>query len=269
MGQKKVKRKLNIKGVILILLILYFIVMLLYTFFTRPIKNIYIENTTLLTDHEIIEAAGIKDYPALFKLSEKKLEERILQLELVDDVEVKKNLLGKLTISVEEAVPLYYNRITNQVVLSSGLGVDSSRKYLGIPTLINNVPKEMLNKFNEAFKNIDKDIISMINEIEYSPDISDDITIDDSRFILKMNDTNLVYVNVINMERLNDYKDFLAMIGDNRGILYLDSYNSSNNLLGLFEYFSEEEEDTEEKKEGESEDALEEDGVESNNNEED
>ena len=52
-----------------------------------------------------------------------------------------------------------------------------------------------------------------------------------------MNDTNIVYVNVLNMKRLNDYKEFFMLIGDNRGILYLDSYDSDNNLVGLFTSF--------------------------------
>ena len=65
------KRKLNIKALIILLLIIYLIVMLLYTLFTMPIKNIYITGTNLLKDHEIIEAAGIKDYPAIFKISKK------------------------------------------------------------------------------------------------------------------------------------------------------------------------------------------------------
>ena len=90
----------------------------------------------------------------------------------------------------------------------------------------------------------------MINEIEYNPDISNKITIDDTRFLLRMNDGNLVYVNTINIKRLNDYKEFFRMIDDNRGTLYLDSYNSNNNLLGLFEYFdTKKNEDKDDKKE--------------------
>ena len=71
------KRKLNLKAVIILLLIIYLIAMLLYTIFTMPIKNIYIKGTNLLTDNEIIELAEIKDYPAIFSISKKKLEEKI------------------------------------------------------------------------------------------------------------------------------------------------------------------------------------------------
>ena len=176
------KKKLNWKALLFLLLIIYLIVMLLYTLFTMPIKNIYITGTKLLTDNEIIEVAEIKDYPAIFGTSTKKLEERIKSLELVEKVEVQKTLTGKLTIEITELSPLFYNRNTNKVVLNNGKEVNNNAEYLGIPTLINYVPQDILKDFIDAFGEIDPDIIKMINEIEYDPDISEDITIDEFRF---------------------------------------------------------------------------------------
>ena len=231
---KRVKRKLNLKALIILLLIIYLIVMILYTFFTMPIKNIYISGTTLLTDNEIIEAAEIKDYPAIFGISKSKLEKKISNLELVDKVEIKKTLTGKLLIEIKEAIPLFYNRNTNKVVLSNKKEVDNNSKYLGIPTLINYVPTDILNDFIESLSEINSDIIKMINEIEYNPDISNDVVIDEYRFLLRMNDTNNVYVNIINMKRLNDYEEIFATIGDLRGTVYLDSYNAENIIFEAF-----------------------------------
>ena len=239
---KRVKRrKLNWKAIILLLLIIYLIVMLFYTIFTMKIKNIYIIVTNLLTDNEIIETAGIKDYPAIFGTSTNKLKERISELELVDQVEIKKTLTGKLTIEITEATPLFYNRNTNKVGLSNMKEVESNSKYLGLPTLINYVPTDILNDFIESLKEIDTDIIKMINEIEYDPDISNDIVIDEYRFLLRMNDTNHVYVNIINMERLNDYEEIFATVGDIRGTVYLDSYNADNIIFEAFGSNDEEE----------------------------
>ena len=76
--QKKVKRKLNIKAFLVLLLLLYLIGTFLYTFYNQPIKNIYIKNTNILSDNEIIEIAGIKDYPAIFKLKKNDLEKKYL-----------------------------------------------------------------------------------------------------------------------------------------------------------------------------------------------
>ncbi len=231
------KRKLNIKALIILLLIIYLIGILSYTILTMPIKNIYIKNTNLITDNEVIEIAGIKDYPPIFKIKTKDLENKISALELINNVTVTKKITGELTIEIDEAIPLFYNRNNSKVELSNGASVASSNKYLGIPTLINSVTTDLLTKFKNAFKEVDPDIIKMINEIKYDPDISDKIVIDNSRFLLRMNDTNQVYVNILNMKRLNKYKEIIMTIGDKRGTLFLDSYSDSNNLLGLFEEF--------------------------------
>ncbi len=236
MATKKVKRKkLNIKRLILLLLILYLIIMICYAIISMPIKNIYIRNTRLIKDNEIIEIAGIKNYPGIFKISSKKMEENIKKLDLVSSVKVKKKIWGKIIITVEEAKPLFYNRNEEKIVLSNMKRVSPSNKYLGIPTLVNYVPNDLLENFIKAFSIIDNDIIGMINEIKYNPDIAGDIVIDNNRFLLSMNDTNLVYVNTLNMKRLNDYKKVMGTIGDARGTLYLDSYNSNNSLFTQFE----------------------------------
>lgn len=209
-----------------------------YTIINMKITNIYIKNTSLLTDNEIIEIAGIKDYPSIFKLNSKKTEESIAALELVNNVSIEKRINGSLIITVEEAKPLFYNRNNSKVELSNNKTVEANSKYLGIPSLINYVPSDLLKEFITAFSKVDSDIIKMINEIEYAPDINGDITIDAERFLLRMNDTNLVYVNIINMKRLNDYKEVYESIPENTfGTLYLDSYDSSNNVLGLFTPF--------------------------------
>lgn len=237
------KRKLNWKRILILLLILYLIAMLLYTFFTMPIKNIYIKGTNLLTDNDIIEVANLKDYPAIFKISKSKLKKEISSLELVEDVDIKKTITGKLTITITEVRPLFFNRTTNKVVLSNNKEVENNN-YLGIPTLINRVPTDILSDFITALSEIDHDIIKMINEIEYDPNISNDITIDEYRFLLRMNDSNHVYVNIINMERLNDYESVFATIGDLRGTVYLDSYNADNIIFEAFGSDTEEETNT-------------------------
>ena len=71
----------------------------------------------------------------------------------------------------------------------------------------------------------------MISEIEYDPDIVGTVTIDENRFLLRMNDGNKVYVNIYNMKKLNNYLDIYdALLKNNsikKGCLSLDS-NSKN-----------------------------------------
>lgn len=234
---KKVKKKhLNFKGLILVLLIVYLIGMFFYTFFTMPIKNIYIKGTKLISDNEIIEVAGIKKYPSIFKISKKSLSKKIKSLELVKGVSITKKLNGKLIIEIDEAYPLFYNRNNGRVVLSNEIEVENKVEYIGIPSLVNYTPSDILKRFIASFSNIDTDIIAMINEIVYDPDISEDITIDKERFLLRMNDGNLAYVNILNMKRLNDYSTIFAAINE-KGTVYLDSYSEGNGNI-LFTAFS-------------------------------
>lgn len=229
---KKVKKKrINLKGLILVLLIVYIIGFSIYTFFTMPIKNIYIAGTKLIRDNDIIEIAGLKNYPSIFRINKKKISNKIKTLELVSDVTITKKLNGELIINIKEATPLFYNRNTNKLVLSNHSEVDNKKEYLGIPALVNYTPSDILKRFIDAWQSIDPDIISMVNEIVYDPDIAEDITIDKERFLLRMNDGNLAYVNILNMKRLNDYKTIFAAI-NKKGTVYLDSYSESNgNIL--------------------------------------
>ena len=79
---------------------------------------------------------------------------------------------------------------------------------------------------------IKKDNISLISEIEYSPSMVNDKIIDDKRFLFRMNDGNIVYINTINIEKFNNYLDIYEVIVNKNGLvkgcLYLDS-NSENN----------------------------------------
>ena len=60
----------------------------------------------------------------------------------------------------------------------------------------------------------------MISEIEYNPS-----EFDDKRFLLYMNDGNLVYITITRIDLLNKYVDVIKKVGNKKGILYLDSGN--------------------------------------------
>lgn len=60
----------------------------------------------------------------------------------------------------------------------------------------------------------------MISEIEYSK-----TSYDDKRFLLYMNDGNMVYITVSKAELLNKYVEIIKKVDNKKGILYLDSGN--------------------------------------------
>ena len=150
MAKKKTKRKLNIKALLVFLLVIYLVFMIVYSFLSMPIKNIYITGNKYLSDNDIIQVAGIKNYPSILKMNSFKIKKNIKKSDYIKDVKVKRNIFGKLTIKVEEAKVLFYDRNNDKLVLSNGREVDDNNSY-GYPSLINYVPKDIYKKINFPF----------------------------------------------------------------------------------------------------------------------
>ena len=228
---KKVKRKLNKKAILVILLTLYLIIMAFYYCFTLPIKNIVIKGNNLVNERDIIAAAGIKDYPEIFRVSSSKVIKEVSKLDFIEEVHVKKSIFGTITIEVLESRALFYNVLNSSVVLASGKEVPmDNNAVLGIPTLINYVPSDIYENLIKKMNETDSDIVSLISEIEYSPDVKDNVTINDSRFILRMNDGNHVYIDLVNFENLNKYQLIYSNL-EEKGILHLDGVYAGGDTI--------------------------------------
>ena len=226
----KVKRRLNKKALLVIILILYLVIMVFYYCLNMPVKNIVINGNTLVKDSEIIASAGLSNYPKLFKISTSNIQKNLENMDLIDKVSVHKNLFGKVTIEVKEAKVLFLNKTNNLVVLSNNEEVENNN-YKGIPTLINYVPSDIMTNLVEKMSEIDSKILALISEIEYNPDVKDGVVINDSRFILKMNDGNLVYIDIVNFANLNMYETIYSNL-DSKGVIHLDSvYAESDTII--------------------------------------
>ncbi len=224
MAEKKVKKKISFKGLIVVLLGLYLVLMVIYVIFRMPISNIVVKGNNLTTDAQIISASSLKNTSSIWQSLSLKVKNNIKELDLISDVKIHFNLLGKITIKVTEEIPLFYYERNNSYILSNNNEIKTDAYLNGIPTLINFVPSDILSNFVLKLKDIDTSVLRMISEIKYDPDTRDGITIDDSRFLLKMNDENAVYVNVVNLEKLEKYKEIIASLGsEEKGVLFLDS----------------------------------------------
>lgn len=220
----KKRRKLNIRGLLVILLVIYLIGSFLYYLINLPIKNIVINGTSQVSDAEIIEIAKIKKYPPIFKLNTSKIKKNLKKHDLIGEVKIKRNFLGKITFDITEEKILFLNRNKQKLVLASGNEIENNNNYYGYPILINYVPDTVLKNFVEKLAKIDNNILAMVSEIEYSPEKLDDTVLNENRFLLRMNDTNTVFVDTINLEKLNNYPKYYATVTDGvRGIFYLDS----------------------------------------------
>lgn len=234
MKKKITKRRINIIALVVILLAIYLVFSFGYYLMTLPIKNIYISGNNYVKDVEIIETAKIKNYPSLIKISRRKVKKNLLKNEFIDDVKIKKKLNGTIKITIKESKPLFYDRTNKSIVLLNGNTISDINVNEKIPSLINIVPNEIYKKLVKAFNKVDYNIITQISEIEYDPDIINDKTIDPDRFYLRMIDGNSVYINPVNIKRLNNYFDVYDRLPDGvKGTLYFDS-NSDNNMFKMY-----------------------------------
>lgn len=219
MKKRRVKRKFNFLKFFIFVLIVSLITITVYTLFKVKTKNIIILNSKYYSDEMIIETANIENYPKFIMLSKSKIKKKLQQLELIEEVEIKKKLDFTLEITIKEKKILYFIRSNNKYRLSDGKTYELE-KIIGYPTLINYVPEDIEEDFYNKFKNINIDIITLISEIEYSK-----TSYDKERFKLYMNDGNEVYITIDKIDKLNKYKSIVKKLDNKKGILYLDSGN--------------------------------------------
>ena len=232
--KKVIKRHFKWKVFFKIFVLLFFVGLMIFFPFQIKTSRIIITGNTLVSDNEIIVTSGFKNYPYLFRESTKDIKERLQTISLIDSVNIHKSILGTLRIDVTEAKPLFYNRNNNKLVLANKKEIESENLY-GVPTLINYVPDTYYARFIEELGEIDTNVLSLISEIEYQSWTSNDVTIDDTRFFLRMSDGNHVYVNLINLSKLNNYIEIYASLEGKSGTLYLDS---SSDKISFSEFTS-------------------------------
>ena len=211
-----VKRKFKFVKFLVVILILYIILFLGYKLFIAKIKNIFILNNNYLTDQEVIDESGLRNYPSFLLTTKYKIKKNLLKNSLIKEAKIKKKLWGIIYIEISEYEPLFIYQ--DKVILDNGTKIDNNDYIL--PILINDVNEEILTKFINKYKDIDKEIKMQISEIEYLPN-----DIDKERFLFTMNDGNYVYITIYKTLAINEYNKILPNLEGKKGILYLDSGN--------------------------------------------
>ena len=216
--KKKKRRKLKIKNILIFLTILLILGIIIYYCITMPIKNIYIKGNYILTDNEIIEESKINNYPSFLLTSSFEIKHRLSKNKFIKDIKIRKKLGNIIEINIEEYKPIAIIEEENQVILSSGNIVDNIYNINDAPILVNAIGEDIYNNFIEKFSKIEVDILRQISQIEYSP-----TNVDKGRFILYMNDSNIVYITLTKIDKINKYNKIKDKMNNKTGIIYLDS----------------------------------------------
>lgn len=228
--KKNKKKKIRFKGLIVVLLVIYLIGTIAFSLWKMPIRNIEVSGNFYLKDNYLVNYLNL-DGKSFSSVSKNAIKKKLLEIDLIKSVKVKKNCFGKLYIEVIEDEVLFYNWNNKKIILSSGKQIEYKEGYLGIPTLINYVPNNIYEEFVKKLNEVDSNTLKLVSEIEYNPSYVKDKLVDETRFLFRMNDGNKVFVNTINIEKFNDYLSYYKGIvnknGNVKGCLYLDS-NSEN-----------------------------------------
>ena len=216
------KKKLKLLPCFIVLLLFGGLSFLVYFFLNLPIKNLIVKNTVYLNDDYVLELAGVKDYPSFWLLSTNEIEKKLETSPYILEADVERNFFHVLVISVTENKPLFINNTNHTVVFADKeeVIIDEEIDLFRVPRLINYVPDNKYKTFVKGMANIKKDILGKISDIEYQPN-----DYDKDRFLLYMDDGNMVYLTLTKFDMINYYNDVLSQLENKKGILYLDNGN--------------------------------------------
>ena len=216
------KRKIKLFNFVIFLLVIAGLVLCGYFYVQLPMKNILIRHTDYLNDDYIMELANIKDYPSFVGTNSYRIKKKILKSPYVYDCIIKKKFFNILEINITEEKPIFYNKNNNKYVLGSSKEIkeDEINKNFRIPRLNNYVPDKKYKSFIEGMNKIDDNILNKMSDIEYVPN-----DFDKDRFLVYMDDGNMVYLTLTKFKQINYYNDVVSQLEGRHGILYLDSGN--------------------------------------------
>ena len=221
---KKIVKKTKIKLLPCLMVLLFFVALSfgIYYFVHLPIQNLIVEGTSYLKDDYILNLAGVRDYPSFYLISTRGIEDKLEESPYIQKAEVKREFFHILVLDIKESKPLFINNTNKTVVFSNKEEVPVSEEIdlFRIPRLINYVPDNKYRSFIKGMADIKTDILGKISDIEYQPN-----DYDKDRFLLYMDDGNMVYLTLTKFDMINYYNDVLSQLENRKGILYLDNGN--------------------------------------------
>ncbi len=222
MAKKIVKRKkLRVFRLLIVLIILGGLFFGGYLLLKLPVENIIVKNNSYLNDDYILELSGLKNYPSYLLYNNFKGVKKLEESPYINDAKIKKRFFNKIIIEVVENKPLFYSEYDKKIVFSNKESIDvEDYSKFRVPRLLNYVPNTKYKTFIKKVDKIDEEILAKISDIEYVPK-----DLDKDRFLLYMDDGNMVYLTLTKFKMINYYNDVLSQLEGRKGILYLDNGN--------------------------------------------
>ena len=221
MAKIKKKKRLKLIPFLLFVLVITATFFLVDVLLDTRIENIVIKGNKLVTDQQIIDEAGLSNYPSFYKTTSYNIKKALEKNSFIKEVKIKRSFYHVITIEVSEYKVLLKKETTGKLVLENMNEVTTDQEIpYTVPRLVNDVPK---NKYSKLLKNllkVKRSVRSNISEFYYDPN-----EFDKDRFLLYMDDGNSVYLTLTKFRMINYYNDVLPQLDGKKGILYLDSGN--------------------------------------------
>lgn len=229
MRNKKVKKKhFNFFRMFILVLIIIVLGVIAVYIYNEPVRHYEITGNSYLKDVDILRSLGLDSYPSYVSVNTKKMAKKLEHNAFIKSAKVSYGLHFTINITIEENIPMFIVKESNEVCLSDGTLVANTNSFIGLPMLLNNTPTENMKTLASNLSKVDKGILNLINDIEYRPSYnSQNKVIDENRFLLSMNDKNLVYINSKNAKVLDSYLEIIAANKlTSTGTFYMDGERS-------------------------------------------
>lgn len=177
--EDKPKKKMSRK--ITVILLLLFVALLAVIFFRSSISRITVidfQGSKYSTSEELLAQSGMKIGGQYFAVSAKDVEDSLLELKTIQNVTVKKDFPGVITVTIEEFPAVAYELEQGGIlkaILSSGAAVPVNDTGIAVekPILTNwDASDPYKAKLCQALASIPNELTSDISEIVPSPTLS-------------------------------------------------------------------------------------------------
>lgn len=171
--KKKIKNKI-IKWILIITLLVTAIILFMMSSVFN-IKEIVVINNSKVSSQEVINLSTLMQGVNMFKITNKTIKDGIKTNAYVEDVNVKRNINGTVTLDIKERIATYMLKFANAYVYINNQGymLETSEKPIDVPEITGfSTPNEEIkvgNRLNtEDLKKLD-DVIKIIETSKNTP----------------------------------------------------------------------------------------------------
>lgn len=223
-AQKKKRKKRNRKIVKTVFLLCFLCLLVFYMMSDMSkVKSLTVLNNTYYSDEQILEKAKLSYQSNYFLTFRFWVDYQLKKEPLIKNAHMHKDLQQGFVITVEEEKVIGYLQDQPQSVLIQGKGVQSVSdvRFERLPR-IGLFRDDQLASLEEAFKNVDADVLSLISEI-----LPHSESYDANMVMLIMNDGNRVSASYEGVELINQYKKILPQLKGTHVCLFMDAISGN------------------------------------------